>query len=157
MAFWAAAAPSLISAGGSLLGGIFGSRDRRKDQRRQFENQMRLLQEQTRLAQVGLNNPFRSVRWEGPLQNRRQVVTLNPADQAALDAHRRYRAEVMAGWNPAGGWRDEAGTARQLALTTAERKALEKPTRPEVSREDIRRLMAAAFGERRGRKRRRRS
>ncbi|MCY3569323.1 MAG: hypothetical protein OXH38_11890 [Chloroflexi bacterium] len=107
MAFWAAAAPALIGAAGSLLGGLLGDRSQRKQQRQNFENQLKLLREQTRLSQVGLSNPWRTVNWEGPLNNRRQVVTLNPRDQEALDQHRAYRSLVMANWNPRGGWFDD--------------------------------------------------
>jgi len=107
MAFWAGAGPALISAGGSLLSGLFGRSDARKQQRRNFENQLRLLREQARLEQVGYESPWRSQRWEGPLNNRRQVIELNPADQAALDQHRGYRARVMQNWNPKGGWYDD--------------------------------------------------
>jgi len=107
LAFWAAAAPALISAGGSLLSGLFGSKDRRKQQSQDFANQLRLLQEQTRLSQVGLDNPWRRVSWEGPQGNRRQVVTLDPQDQEALDRHRAFRSAVTANWNPEGGWYDD--------------------------------------------------
>lgn len=107
MAFWAGAAPALIGAGGSLLSGLFGSKDRRKAQSQDFANQLRLIQEQTRLSQVGLDNPWRRVSWEGPQGNRRQVVTLQPQDQEALDRHRAFRATAMANWNPEGGWYDD--------------------------------------------------
>ena len=105
--FWAAAAPALIQAGGSLLGGLLGGGKEDKAQERNFANEMKLLQERTRLEQVGVDSPWRTVSWEGPLDNRKQVVKLNEADQRGLDQHRAYREKVMANWNPGGGWFDD--------------------------------------------------
>ena len=107
MAFWAAAAPALIGAGGSLLSGLFGRKDRKQDQRQSLEDQLRLMREQNRMSQVGLDSPWRNVRWQGPENNRRQVVTLDPSEQGALDQHRDFRSQAMGNWDPRGGWKDQ--------------------------------------------------
>ena len=141
MAFWAGAAPALISAGGSLLGGLFGSKSADKQSKNNFANQMKLLQEQTRLQQVGLDSPWRTVSWEGPLNDRKQVIKLNEADQRGVDQHRAYREKVMANWNPGGGWFDDERGELKRAPTDGVNATPDIGQKPKIDPNMIKALM----------------
>ena len=91
MAFWAGAGGGLISAGGSLLGALLGSRSARKSEERQAKYNRQALIDQMRANEYGQNNALGSVTWRSN----------NPNDPFARTRHYEMSPLAMRMFNQA--------------------------------------------------------
>ena len=71
--------------------------DPAKTAEEQIRINQRAIEDSSRYNQIGQQNPWGSVSWEGEIggPDRRQIVTLDPQDRAALDARRGINAGLL--------------------------------------------------------------